>query len=101
MNTEAFESGRKFTSDESRPRGGVNARKYAAMCLALGMARGALHAAIYEPDNDESKDEIKRILNLTATAKIAEALGCGEADLAISWDEHLSPQEKNRIVGFG
>jgi hypothetical protein len=42
-------------ADESRPRGGVTPRKYAAMCLALGMARGALHGAIAGADVEEIK----------------------------------------------
>jgi hypothetical protein len=84
-------------ADESRPRGGVTPRKYAAMCLALGMARGALHGAI------EGADvlKIKHFLDITSTASIARALGCSESDLAVAWDEFLSPQEISRISGWG
>ena len=85
-------------SDESLPQGGLTPRKYSAICLALGMARGALHAAINGENNEE---ELKLILNITATANIAQALGYSESELAIIWNEHLSAQEINRIKGFG
>jgi len=78
------------------PVGGVTLRKYAALCLALGMARGALSGAIEEDDVQRAI----RILDLTALAKIAEALECTEADLACIWDEHLSREEINRIEGW-
>ena len=84
-------------ADESRPRGGVTPRKYAAMCLALGMARGALDAAI----RGEDMEGVKHIFDITATATIAKALGFNEPDLTIMWDEHLSPEEINRIKGWG
>ncbi len=82
--------------DESLPRGGITPRKYAAMCLALGIARGGLDGAIREGDIEGARD----ILDITATATIAKALGCNELDLAIDWNEHLSPEEINRIKGF-
>ena len=37
------------------PRGGVTVKKYAAICLALGMVRGALYAAL-EGDMEGAKD---------------------------------------------
>lgn len=81
--------------NSSLPVGGVTASKYAAICLALGMARGALHSVI-EGDTGEAK----RILDLTATQAIAQALGCSESELSIIWDEHLTNGEVNRIKGF-
>lgn len=83
-------------SQEAIPLGGVSAKKYAAICLALGMARGGLYSAL-----QGDFDEVKRIRDLTSTAAIAAALGCTEGDLAIDWDEHLSYSEKSRIEGFG
>jgi hypothetical protein len=77
------------------PRGGVNSRKYAAISLALGLARGALIDALAG-----NLDNARHILDVTANSKIAEALGCSEADLAVVWDEHLTPSEANRIKGF-
>ncbi len=44
--------------------------------------------------------EAKRILDLTATQAIAQALGCSESELSIIWDEHLTNGEVNRIKGF-
>ena len=83
-------------SDESLPRGGVTVRKYAAMCLALAIARGALHAALMG-----DMEGIQEILDITSTANVAEALGGRESDLTIIWHEHLSPEELNRIQGWG
>lgn len=84
-------------NDESRPRGGVTPKKYAAMCLALGVARGALHGAIEGADIEE----IRYFLDITSTASIARALGWSESDLAVACDEFLSPEEVNRIKGWG
>jgi hypothetical protein len=83
--------------DQSWPRDGLTLRKYAEMCLALGMARGALDAAI----RGEDMEEVKHIFDITAIATIAKALGYNESDLAIMWDELLSPEEINRIKGWG
>ena len=83
--------------DESRPRGGVTPKKYAAVCLALAVARGALHGALVGANVEEIKD----FLEITSTASVAWALGCSEADLSVAWDEFLSPQEINRIKGWG
>lgn len=77
------------------PRGGVDSRKYAAISLALGLVRGALMEALAG-----NLDNAQHIVGITANAKIAEALGCTEADLAIIWDEHLTPSEVNRIKGY-
>jgi len=83
-------------ADETLPRGGVTLRKYAAVCLALAIARGALHAALMG-----DMEGLQEILDITGTAKVAEALGFQEGDLTIIWDEHLSPKELNRIQGWG
>jgi hypothetical protein len=77
------------------PRGGVTVKKYAAICFALGMARGALIDALMG-----EMEGVKQTLDLTATARVAKALGCEESDLTIVWDEHLSAEELNRIKGF-
>jgi len=77
------------------PRGGIDTRKYAALALALGMARGALYSAL---DGDTKR--LREILDLTATMNIAKALGCDEIDLAIDWDQHLSHEESERIKGY-
>ena len=81
---------------DSLPLGGVTARKYAAMCLALAMARGALYSVIVG-----DLDGVKEIVDLTSTEAVAAALGCSEAELAVIWDDHLSNAELNRIKGFG
>jgi len=75
--------------------GGVDSRKYAATSLALGLARAALMEALAG-----NLDNARHIIDITANARIAEALGCTEADLAIIWDEHLTPSEVNRLKGF-
>jgi hypothetical protein len=83
-------------SEETRlPRGDVDLRKYAAISLALGLARGALFDAMRG-----QIDHAQKIFDITAIARIAEALGCPESDLAIDWNEHLTPDEKNRIKGW-
>jgi len=72
----------------------VDARKYAALALGLGMARGAIIDAL------EGEDEgPRRVFRLTATARIAKALGFSEGDLAIDWTQYLTPEEVNRITG--
>ena len=44
--------------------------------------------------------KIKRIADLTATWRIAEALGYTEADLSLDWNDYLSQDEISRIKGF-
>ena len=61
------------------------------------MARGALYSTL----QGEDLEEVKRIRDLTATSRLAEALGCTEADLAMDWNDYLAPDEINRIKGFG
>jgi hypothetical protein len=86
-----------MANDESLPHGGITLRKYAAIFFALGRARGALYSI-----QKENLDEVKYILDATATAHIARALGCFESDLAIIPDEHLSYDEMTRIkLGVG
>ena len=68
-------------------------RKYAAVLLALGMARGALYEFV---DNDT----VRRVLELTSTARIAEILGCSEGELALDWHEYLTRVEADRLKGF-
>lgn len=61
--------------DETLPLGGVTAKKYAAICLALGMARGVLYG-VQHGDLDGVKD----ICDLTSLAAIATALGFNEGN---------------------
>ncbi len=84
-------------ADESLPQGGITQKKYAAVCLALAMARGALYAVT----RGEDLEEVRYILDITSTVTIAKALDLSESDLTIVWDEHLSPEEINRIKGWG
>jgi hypothetical protein len=77
------------------PGGGVDLRKYAAISLALGMARGALYSALFG-----DLDGAKKILDATALSKLAQAIGCSEGELAIDWNDHLTPTEVERIKGF-
>jgi hypothetical protein len=84
-------------TERVRPPGGIDLRKYAAICFALAQARGVLLDAV---SGDIQKTEAQRILDLTALHKIAESLGCHEADLAIDWNEHLTKTELDRLRGF-
>jgi hypothetical protein len=77
------------------PRGDVDLRKYAAISLALGLVRGALFDALAG-----HTDGAQKIFDITAAARIAEALRCTESDLAIDWEEYLTPDEVNRIKGW-
>lgn len=88
--------GDEIVTDEALPLGGVTLKKYAAIALALGMARGALLSSI-AGDIEGAQD----ILDLTSTARLGEALGFNESELAIIWDEHLSNSELNQLKGFG
>jgi hypothetical protein len=85
------------------PRGGVDLRKYAALLLALALARGQLLEALAlaeKLDDAEPLHDIKRILDITALSRVAEVLDCSENDLAIDWDEYLTESEVNRIKGW-
>lgn len=77
------------------PKGGIDSRKYAALALALALTLGALSSALAG-----DMDGAQNILDITATSRIAEVLGCTEHDLAIIWDEHLTPSEVDRIKGL-
>ncbi|HLG83510.1 MAG TPA: hypothetical protein VKY22_21040 [Bradyrhizobium sp.] len=57
------------------------------------MARGALYEFV---DNDT----VRRVLELTSTARIAEILGCSEGELALDWHEYLTRVEADRLKGF-
>ena len=85
-----------MSKDIGLPRGGIDFRKYAAISLALALARGALINASTGTD----REDMLHILDLTATSKIAEALDCTESDLAINWHEYLTPSEVDRIKGW-
>jgi len=59
------------------------------------MARGVLYGVLHG-----DLDGVKDICDLTSLAAIARALGPNEGELAIHWDDHLSPAEASRIQGF-
>src|SRR5258708_39884722 len=77
----------------TRAIGAAEGRKSAALALGLGMARGAIVVAL-----EGNEVRARRLFDLTATAKIAQALGLTEADLASDWTQHLTPQEVRRIT---
>lgn len=82
-------------SDELKmPLGGVDARKYAATALALGMVRGVLFDALH---GNLDIQGMRHILDVTASARIAAALNCSENELAIDWNDHLTQDEISRI----
>lgn len=85
-----------MTKDEppGPPIGGVDERKYATICLALGMARGALFSALH--GDMEGAEEV---LECTATGKLAQVLGYSEAQLAVDWNDYLTKEEIERITG--
>jgi hypothetical protein len=61
--------------------------------VALGAARGALSNV-----TGDDAEMARRVLDLTATASVAQALGMREPDLAIIWEDHLSEEELRRIL---
>lgn len=96
-----------MTNPPQIPRGGVDLRKYAAIAVALAIARGELYKTLFEMQGAaeehnvaERLNEIKRVLDITALSRVAEALGCSENDVAIDWGEHLTPSEVDRIKGW-
>jgi len=76
------------------PMGGVDARKYATVSLALGLARGALFSAIHG-----ELEGAQRIMDCTATGKLAQALGYSEGQLAVDWNDYLTEDEINQVKG--
>ncbi len=74
----------------------VPAEDYAAICVAVGWLRGALESAT--TDNID-REELRRILDATATAEIAKVLGKKEADLFIDWNLYLTEKQKHAIAG--
>jgi hypothetical protein len=74
----------------------VPARQYAALCLAVG----ALRAALYDIVSGEvDKDHLNRLYKSTSADEIAKTIGNDEKDMASNWNEYLSNEEKQRIVG--
>jgi hypothetical protein len=84
-----------MTGKTGLPPDGVDLRKYAAISLALGLARGALTDALAG-----DLESAQRALNMTSLSKIAEALNCTENDLAVPWDEYLTRSGQDRLKGF-
>jgi hypothetical protein len=72
------------------PDGGIDARKYAAIIVALGRARGMLHDALHDTMDVEG---VRETLYRTSLAAIAKALGLKESDLAIDWEDYLTHEE--------
>jgi hypothetical protein len=72
------------------PDGGIDARKYAAIMVALGRARGMLSDAM-------DVEGVRETLNSTSLAAIAKALGLKESDLAIDPEDHLTYEERERL----
>ena len=73
------------------------ARSYAAISLALAIARGTLYAVA---DGDFTLEEIRTVLRTTSLANIAAALKLGEGDIALEWD-HLLTHEEITGLKFG
>jgi hypothetical protein len=77
-----------------QPTGGIDERKYAALCLALGMARGALYSALIG-----DREGAENVLECTSTEMLAQALGLSEGYLAVDWNDYLTKEETERIKG--
>lgn len=78
------------------PQDTVPAVDYAAMCVAVGYLRGVLYGAL---DGDVEKEQMRRVLDATATAEIARAIGKKDGDLSIDWNLYLTEAQKHRIGG--
>jgi hypothetical protein len=72
------------------PDGGIDARKYAAIMVALGRARGMLY-------DFKEVEGVREILYRTSSAAIAEVLGLKESDLAIDHEDYLTAEERERL----
>ena len=73
-------------------------KQYAALAYALGVARNVLSDVI---DGDFTKEQVQRVYDSTASARIAQSIGLNEDALDVYWDEHLSDTEKHNIQGHG
>lgn len=73
-------------------------RKYAALALALGLARSRLHDVLMGCDS--SPELIRHTLDLTATDTIAKAINLEGSDMSIGWNDYLNSEETARIKGF-
>lgn len=77
-----------------RPAGGVDEKKFALQAYALALLRGFL----YDTTVDMNDPEFRRHLqDTTSLANMAAACGYTEAELAISWSDFLSNDEKEAI----
>jgi hypothetical protein len=72
------------------PDGGIDARKYAALMHALGVARGTLQDAM-------EVEGVREALHRTSLFAIAKALGLRESDLAIDTEDYLTRDERERL----
>ena len=80
----------------STPKADLEKKKQAALAYALGWTRSVLGDVL---DGDFSRDQVRRILDATATSRIAESIGLTEADFDTDWDR-LTDAEKHRIQGY-
>ena len=77
-----------------RPVGGVDEKKFALVVYALALLRGDL----YDATIDMNDPEYRRLLQgTTSLASLAAACGYTEAELAISWSDFLSNDEKDTV----
>jgi hypothetical protein len=74
--------------------GGIDARRYAAVCLALGWVRGTLSNVLRGVADSE---EVKQALRCSSTMAIAQALGLEESALSIDWGDYLTSEEQERL----
>lgn len=69
-------------------------KRYAALSYALASVRGVLNDVI---SGDVDKDEAKRIFEGTSLENISKSIGMEEE--GINWNDFLSEEEKQKIVG--
>ena len=67
-------------------------KKYALIMWALGVARATLYSVLEGKCEDE---EVKRVLDVTSLRGLAARVGCEEWELAVDWNQHLSPEEQD------
>ena len=73
-----------------------DAKEFAALAYALAVTRGMLHSVL---ENDFDTVQLKRTLDGTSAANIAETISLTENDLAIDWNNYIIEDEKRLIQG--
>ena len=76
----------------------VPAVHYAALLVAIGWLRGALYGV---QSGEIDRAHLRRLLDATSTAAIAEAIGLTEDDLIVDVERYLSTGQKRAIGGEG